>query len=303
MTPTPFDAVRSGNYQRANLMKEFSYDLRKAASANNCSIVDAWSVLQAYDDKIKAGHEVSSSMPSLMSDDNLHPSKLGYMALAYSILDAQGVLNLGAAETEITASAELVKSENAAVSELGGDSAALSFKYTPDRIPYPATEGFTGFAALETALLEKFGEGCIVKISGLDESSSYTVSVNSAESGSFTGKELAEGVDISGAAAIKALSDKITEEVDLIDVYDDAIINVLDFETKYLKTSGVVSAEDGIALADKMVGEGTLNEGSANSYKSWKNSEASWRTKLANEWNNLYNLVSNRTFAISIEKN
>ena len=303
VTPTPFDAVRSGNYQRANLMKEFSYDLRKAASANNCSIVDAWSVLQAYDDKIKAGHEVSSSMPSLMSDDNLHPSKLGYMALAYSILDAQGVLNLGAAETEITASAELVKSENAAVSELGGDSAALSFKYTPDRIPYPATEGFTGFAALETALSPKFGEGCIVKISGLDESSSYTVSVNSAESGSFTGKELAEGVDISGVATIKALSDKITEEVDLIDVYDDAIINVLDFETKYLKTSGVVSAEDGIALADKMVSEGTLNEGSANSYKSWKNSEASWRTKLANEWNNLYNLVSNRTFAISIEKN
>lgn len=305
VTPTPFDAVRSGNYQRANLMKEFSYDLRKAASANNCSIVDAWSVLQAYDDKIKAGHEVSASMPSLMSDDNLHPSKLGYMALAYIILDAQGVPGLGAAGAQIAASAEsavLSGSENAAVSELDGNSSALSFKYTPERISYPKTEGYTGFAALETTLSEKFGEGDMLKVSGLDDAASYTLSINSEEAGSFTGKELAEGVDLSNLGAIKALSDKITEEVDLIDVYDDAIVNVLDFETKYLKTSGIISAEDGIALAEKMVSEGTLNEGSANSYKTWKNSEASWRTKLASEWNNLYNIVANRTFTISIEK-
>ena len=306
ITPTPFDAIRSGNNLRAGLMEEFSYDLRKIASDNDCAIVDAWSLMEQYDAKLKEGHEVSPTMPSLMSDDNLHPSDQGYMVLAYSILKAQGVLltEADAPKAEISAGSELsvVSNENSVVAELGGTADSFSFSYTPDTLAYPKNTGFVEFAALEDALSGEFAEGGILKISGLEADAEYDLSIDGSAAATLTGAELAAGISLSGFDAVKAKSDKLTEIVDLIDNYDDSLVGILNVEWRYLGATDVLTAEEGIALAEQKKEDGSLNEGTANSYITWKNSEENYKLGLADEWDNLCAAAADRTISVGVAK-
>lgn len=306
ITPTPFDAIRSGNNLRANLMKEFSYDLRKIASDNDCAIVDSWTVMDAYDTKLKSGHEVGASMPSLMISDNLHPSDLGYMVLAYSILKAQGVL-LAESEipgAEIAAGGEMnISSNNSSVTGLSGNADEFSFSYTPNILPYPKNGGFNEFKKLENAIINEFAEGDILKVSGLEAEAEFDIFIDNETAATVTGAELASGISLSELdGALKFKSDKLTAIVDLIDNYDDSLINILNVEWRYLGANDVLTAEEGAALANQKKEDGKLNEGTANSYISWKNSESSWKSKLSLEWDNLYKAAADRTILVSVAK-
>lgn len=306
ITVTPFDGIRSGNVARAAAMKEYSFELRKIASNENCAIVDAWTLMEAYDAQLKAGHPVSADMPSLMIADNLHPSDLGYMVLAYSFLKAQGVLLSNAAATEVefdtSAGVSAVKNTNCTVSSLTGTANAFSFGYTPNRLMYPKNKGYNEFKAIEPALTGEMADSQILKIRGINAEDQYVIKAANVDLGEVSGAALMSGVDLSAYdGALKKASDDVTTAVNLIDTYDDSLINILNFETRYLKTTGVITKEAGIALANQMVADGTLNAGSANSYITWKNSEESWRTKLATAWNDLYTAVGNRTVTITVQ--
>ncbi len=131
-----------------------------------------------------------------LTTDCIHPNATGHRVLAYYILEAQGLADEPL--SELTAAGQGAKGEVLSLHDTLTESYLCERGMTgflhSETLPIPAAESVRDFQAFfgEAALLyEK-----IFRIEGLKEAASYRILFGETELGSFTGRELAEGIDL-----------------------------------------------------------------------------------------------------------
>lgn len=136
-----------------------------------------------------------------LTTDCIHPNMTGHRVLAYYILQAQGLADEPL--SELTAAGQGAEGEVLSLHDTLSESYLCERGMTgllhSETLPIPAAESVRDFQAFfgEAALLY----GKLFRIEGLKEAASYRILFGEAELGSFTGRELAEGIDLGVLAA------------------------------------------------------------------------------------------------------
>ncbi|GGC30149.1 hypothetical protein GCM10011386_22690 [Parapedobacter defluvii] len=140
---------------------------------------------------------------SLSGFDRIHPDNDGHMVMAYLFLKAQGLANQPVAQVEIDArKARASAQQNCSISNITRDAHQLTFAYLANSLPYPIdTIPLNGeynarqSDALRIVPFMKEMNNEALKVKGLDEGI-YEVLIDSVRIGSWTRKELEEGINL-----------------------------------------------------------------------------------------------------------
>lgn len=125
--------------------------------------------------------------------DSVHPDTLGQMVMAYELLKANGA-EPKIAEIVIPAEGE-AEAVNGTVSDLFRGEKGLIWNYKPEALPMAMTEEFQIFVEYLFDLVGALNQ-IPLQVGGLKEEVSYTLTMGDETLGTFTGKELAEGVNL-----------------------------------------------------------------------------------------------------------
>ena len=126
-----------------------------------------------------------------MEDDELHLNTAGQIYLAYLFLEQQGALQ---DVSNIKISEDSISAENADVSNFHYEEDYLYYDYRADSLPMGISSEY--FEADELLNILDGMNREIIQAEGLQEESLYDIYINGEKIGSWSGKELANGVNI-----------------------------------------------------------------------------------------------------------
>ena len=170
----------------------------EAAKRNGWEYLDLNAPMVALNAK---GQEKDPSF-TLCGSDRIHPDNDGHMVMAYLFLKAQGMAGKCVADFEVNASKKsVVKAENCAISNVKKVGRSLTFDYKADALPYPVDTVPRGWGYRRTQAMganvvpfyEEMNQE-VLKVTGL--SGKYKLFIDDEEIGTWTGKQLAEGINL-----------------------------------------------------------------------------------------------------------
>ena len=128
-----------------------------------------------------------------LTRDSIHPNAAGQRFLAYSILQAQGADSgpLSAILLPEDGEAQALRGE---VDGFYRGTKGMRWNWKPETLPLAVTKDMTEFRDFFDGRSMLYGS--VLQVGGLSEEVSYTVRMAEQELGSFTGKELADGIDL-----------------------------------------------------------------------------------------------------------
>ena len=180
--------AKSSQYKFENRLLEYIAGLEEKAAQWGVHFLDIHTPMVTLTEKIRQ----EGSKETLTTGDAIHPSTTGQLLIAYYILQAQGA---GTADNMVCY--ETMQEDSAGLEEFAdyyrGDR-GMFWPVEFNTLPFAVTEEFTAF-------LEFFEDGKalyqrMLQVENLSEDVSYTVYLGESELGTFTGKELAEGIDL-----------------------------------------------------------------------------------------------------------
>lgn len=130
-----------------------------------------------------------------LTRDCIHPNGTGHRLLAYYILEAQGLAGEPLSEIAVSREGELQALRNQVTDFYRGER-GLCWTLQPETLPAAGAEDVTEFQSFFEAGKTLYGK--TLSVEGLGEETVYRVLMEEAQLGSFTGKELAESIDLAG---------------------------------------------------------------------------------------------------------
>ena len=170
----------------------------EAAKRNGWEYLDMNAPMVALNAK---GQEKDPSF-TLCGSDRIHPDNDGHMVMAYLFLKAQGMAGKPVAKMEVNAGKKsVVAAENCTISNVKKVGRSLTFDYKAESLPYPMDTVPRGWGYHRTQAMaadvvpfyEEMNQE-ILKVTGL--SGNYKLLIDGEEIGVWTGKQLAEGINL-----------------------------------------------------------------------------------------------------------
>lgn len=130
-----------------------------------------------------------------LTTDCIHPNAVGQRLIAYSIVGAQGAEGETLSEISVSGQQEVSVVRDQVMDFCRGGTSGMKWTGRWETLPVAVTEDVTAFRALSEAgniLYKK-----TLRAEGFSEDVIYRVLMGETELGSFTGRELAEGIDLS----------------------------------------------------------------------------------------------------------
>lgn len=199
---SPFDEkakIESTSFRGKNsVMDKVVAFQRRSAEENGWEFIDFSAPMTSINER----EQQKDPSFTLCGSDRIHPGNDGHMVMAYLYLKAQGFAGKEVAEMEIDAAKrKALVAKNCKISKIKGDSRELSFDYHAKALPYPMDTVTRGWGAVgkqaAAARVVPFVEEMnreILCVKGL--SGTYDVSIDGVEIGSWSGEELAAGVNM-----------------------------------------------------------------------------------------------------------
>lgn len=197
LSPPLCDQDRAGNYDK-NGNRRWHFEDRVLAYMEVLeSAAEEWGV--CYLDIHTPMAELTAKLQQAdagnsLTRDSIHPSAAGQRLLACYILQAQGADD-GPLSTILLPEEESAQSVGGEVTDFYRGAKGMRWSWRPETLLLAVTEDISEFRELldETGMLY----GNVLQVEGLPGDISYTLRMSEEELGDFTGKELAEGVDLS----------------------------------------------------------------------------------------------------------
>ena len=148
-----------------------------------------------------------------LTRDCIHPNTTGQILLAYYMLQAQGAAQEGGmCLSRMTAPREgEIQVVRGSCTDFYRGEKGLCWTWEPETLPMAGTDALLEFRRFAQSVAipggEEFG-AAILQVEGLAEENTYHIWMGEGELGSYTGGELAQGVDL-GASENYPLSEKI----------------------------------------------------------------------------------------------
>jgi lysophospholipase L1-like esterase len=170
-----------------------------AAKENGWPFIDFYHPMQQINQTLQQ----KDSTFSLTPNDRIHPDNDGHMVMAYLFLKAQGLSNKPVAIFQINAkSTKVLKSENCQIGSVTPTNTGIRFSYLANSLPYPLDTVPRGWEnrksqsdALKLVPFTKEFNQELIQITGLADKS-YNLLIDGEGVGTYTGKQLAEGVNL-----------------------------------------------------------------------------------------------------------
>ncbi len=199
-SPTPFDQTTSSNYLESGEIRktvddtllEYTERLEVLAEELGTRYVDLHTPLLWANGRLQEENPDAT----LTVGDSIHPKAEGSILAGFFFLCQQGA-GRDVAEVRLSkgAEAQTVSAEVTKVQWRGNED-YVSFSYQPHSLPVAITDEVLSADAL-FGMLEWLSRESL-QIEGLDENEVYTIYMDKVPIGSFTGKELGEGVNLAG---------------------------------------------------------------------------------------------------------
>ncbi len=196
LTPPLCDQDRAGNYDKNGNRRWHFEDrvltyieaLESAAEGWGVCYLDIHTPMAELTGKLQQEDAGNS-----LTRDSIHPNAAGQRFLAYSILQAQGADSgpLSAILLPEDGEAQALRGE---VDGFYRGTKGMRWNWKPETLPLAVTEDMTEFRDFFDGRSMLYGS--VLQVGGLSEEVSYTVRMAEQELGSFTGKELADGIDL-----------------------------------------------------------------------------------------------------------
>lgn len=199
LTPSPFDQTavndRDNNQPGCNDGLARCADIvRELAAKYKARVIDLHGPMTALNLK----KQQSDPSYTLIGPDRVHPYAPGNLMMAWLFLQAQGASAL-VSEVEFDAAADnLVKADNATVSDVKRAGDGWSFTVLEKALPYPVDP--SAGAILEDIPLQQTLNQQIVKITGLS-AGSFVLSIDGQAVATHTAAEWAAGVNLASNEA------------------------------------------------------------------------------------------------------
>lgn len=196
LSPTPYDQTCTANFDSKGNPYRKSDDLLTDYTKALAQKTQEWGV--RYVDlhtpmlELTAEIQKESTDRTLTIWDCVHPDAMGQMVMAHEILKAQGATAL-ISQIVIPAEGEALAA-NASVTDLYRNEQGLCWNLKSDVLPMAMTYEFQEFIQLYD-LVDQLNQ-MPLQIDGLKDEVSYTVTMGNETLGTFTGKELAEGINL-----------------------------------------------------------------------------------------------------------
>lgn len=196
LAPTPYDDMCALNYDRnGNPYRLIDHSLTDFTEQLSQKTVE-WGVqyvdLHTPMGKLTAEIQKENPKNTLTRGDCIHPSTTGQMLMAYYILQAQGAMSLEAG-TFVSSEGE-TKCAKGEITDFYRGERGMSWTQRSDTLPAALTEEFQEYLTFFPSAVSLYEEP--LQIENLRESTFYQVSIGETTIGSFTGAELAKGINL-----------------------------------------------------------------------------------------------------------
>ena len=221
MTPSIYDTrdySTTTNYKGVNsALTEVAEREKTLVSELGLGIINLHDHMNMLNNKV-----LTSGVEEMIGSDRVHPNSKGAYVIAYNVINHWFPNSGLVANVEIDASNGSFKAENATVKEVNVADGEVSYYYTPKALPwyygynYQQVEA-NGYLNITDELNRE-----IIKVTGLEASTTYTIKFNGEEVTTATGSQLASGVNIAtiatnpGQIAGKAVYDNIDAKRKLV---------------------------------------------------------------------------------------
>lgn len=158
-------------------------------------VLDLYKASNEYSDRIRANNPSAKTV--ITGTDGIHPHENGGYLFGYLYARAQET-NPTVGAVEIDASNGSAKAENATVSSVNASASEVTYTYKPNSLPLANVAKYK-YVKNYGVDIENHMNREIIKVSNL-EKGTYTITMNGAEIGSYSAKELAEGVNVAEIA-------------------------------------------------------------------------------------------------------
>lgn len=197
-SPTPYDETCNANFDKkgnpyrktdTNYLSDYTKALEEKTKEWGVRYVDLHTPMLELTEEIQK----DDKNRTLTIWDCVHPDALGQMVMAYELLQKNGAEAV-ISEIAIPAEGE-AQAVNAAVTDLYRGEKGLSWTLKAEKLPMAMTEEYEAFVEQLFDLVSELNQ-MPLQIAGLKEAVSYTVTMGGESLGAFTGKELAEGINL-----------------------------------------------------------------------------------------------------------
>jgi len=158
-------------------------------------VLDLYKASNEYSDRIRANNPSAKTV--ITGTDGIHPNENGGYLFGYLYARAQET-NPTVGAVEIDASNGSAEAENATVSSVNASASEVTYTYKPNSLPLANVAKYK-YVKNYGVDIENHMNREIIKVSNL-EKGTYTITMNGAEIGSYSAKELAEGVNVAEIA-------------------------------------------------------------------------------------------------------
>jgi lysophospholipase L1-like esterase len=179
---------------------------RQTAKANNWGLVDFNGPMT----KINQSEQQKDSLFTMEGGDRIHPTNDGQMVMAYLFLNAQGLAGKKVAGIGFNAkNGKIDEQDNCKISNLVTTNKGIQFNYLANSLPYPLDTIPSGFgrpgkSQAEAMKLIPFTDDYnqeTLRVTGLDKSRLYKLSIDHISIGSWTGKDIENGINLATITA------------------------------------------------------------------------------------------------------
>jgi hypothetical protein len=188
---------------------QFYAPLKEIAAENGLAFVDQYAVTRKVLEKMAAVKGSVQPFP-----DGVHTGEAGGLLMAHTILVGLKAPAL-VSDATIDAVGKLAKGTHCSISDVKGVAEGVSFQRTDEALPLPVLKGWRGLLPYVDELKDLNWYG--LKVTGL-KPGKYDLHVDGKPVASFTGEQLAAGVNLGnleagpifeqGQAVLKAINDK-----------------------------------------------------------------------------------------------
>jgi lysophospholipase L1-like esterase len=163
---------------------------KELAVKYNCSVIE----LNAPMLKVNAEMQKKNPAESLIGHDRVHPTVLGHYIMSYVILRTQNVPKLVAKVVVDAKRAKVLKAIKCKIGKISSTPTRVEFIYSPESLPLSAGKNYQKAMKIIPSAWNLNQE--IIAITGLRNTTKYSMRIGAKKLGVFTGKKLAKGIDV-----------------------------------------------------------------------------------------------------------
>lgn len=192
-TPTIYDQTAQlpaeNGFGVNDSLQKCAAHLKQLAIKYDLPLVDCWTILK----KVNAVVQKKDPTKSIIGEDRVHVSPMGYFVMAYQFLKSIPVKQIVSSVSIDAVSNKLLTQNNCTVTDIEGTSSHLSFSQISNSLPFPSPEGVTvdSFFSFSSELNSEW-----LQVKGLN-AGKYILSIDQKIVGVFSNKDLKNGINLS----------------------------------------------------------------------------------------------------------